>query len=168
VRGHLASVLGSWALRTTSALALAVVIGACSGGSAATSSGDWPDAGQVRAALTSRFGYSFRQTSDNWEYMKGGLAIDLPAQDNDVADVSVTIYNAPYDQYQTDIDNVFAVLDPSATGWVHQQLAASKQTDTVNNQTTAAGGAIKFSWDKSIPVVNINFVAKARPRQQSS
>ena len=151
-----------WSRHPGQALATA----ACGNGNAA-SGGDWPNAGQARAQLTARYGYAFKHVGSNWEVMTGGLSIDLPDQDDFVDEMSVTVYNAPAASYQTDIDQVFSVIAPSAEDWSHQQIAASATSDSLNTQTTVTGGTVKFSWDKSVPVLAFNFDGNAQPRQSS-
>ena len=151
------------------ALAAACLAG-CSAGTGGTDRGSgagWPNAGQARAQLTAKYGYSFSHVGSSWEVMKGGLSIDLADQDDFVDTMGLTVYSAPYASYTTDIDHVFSVIAPAAQDWAHQQLAASDQTDRLNTQTVIAGGTVKFSWDKSVPVLSFTFWGNARPRQSS-
>jgi hypothetical protein len=139
----------------------ALAMGGCSG---ASQGGPWPNAGQTRAALASKYGYTLVHGGSRWSYRNGALMIDVADHDNFVDGVSVVVYNAPYDTYVTDIDNLFAIVVPEAKSWAHQQLEQSKGTDSLSTQTVTSGGTVKFSWDRSVSVVAFSFYGNAVPR----
>jgi hypothetical protein len=130
-------------------------------------SGPWPNAGETRAALTNKHGYQFTRLGSSWrmENAEQTFLISVAYQDNFVDGVEVGVYDAPYDAFQTDFDNVFAVIVPEAQPWEHEMLQRSKQADSLETVLVTSGGRIRFSWDKSIPILQFLFDGNAIPRQ---
>ena len=119
--------------------------------------GRWPTCGQVRQTLTHK-GYSFTHKTGIWQVIKGGaLAITISDSDDATPGVSMSIYNAAYDKYLTDIDNVIVSIAPEAKSWAHDQLNQTKMVTSLDTSFGTSGGLISMSWDKSQAILVFNF-----------
>jgi hypothetical protein len=120
----------------------------------------WPTCGQIRQALTHK-GYTFQHTGHYWQLIKDAALI-VTIDDNDAAlpGVSLNVYNATYDKYKGDIDNVFSVIAPEAVAWEHAQLNQTKTAGTLATSTIAAGGSITMAWEKASLALAFRFTGR--------
>jgi hypothetical protein len=123
----------------------------------------WPSCGKVRQALQGK-GYAFAHKGTLWQVIKGGaLAISISDKDDSAPGVSVSLYNASYEKYRTDIDYVFSAIAPEAKSWAHDQMNQTKTVKSFATTMATSGGTITMSWDKSQATLVFNFAGNPLP-----
>jgi hypothetical protein len=128
---------------------------------AATVDGQWPSCGQVRKTLQGK-GYAFTHTSSHtWRVIKSSaFAIVIDDRDDAAPGVSMSVYNAGYEKFRSDIDTVFRVIDPDALSWAHDALNQTKMETSFATMLTAPGGTVTVNWSKSEAVLSFVFTGK--------
>jgi hypothetical protein len=128
---------------------------------ATPASAQWPNCGQIRRGLQAK-GYAFTHTSSHtWRAIKSeAFAIVISDDDSAVPGVSMSVYDAGYEKFQTDIDSVFRAIAPDALTWAHGALSQTKTVAVLATRMTASGGTVTVNWNKSEAVLSFVFTGK--------